>query len=84
MGRTPGSGPRRHRPRNQQVRGQQLQPQPAVEGRVTAGATVSPDAIAPLQKLAIATGLAITICHFSRGTSKWNAIEHHQLYCDSP
>ena len=29
-----------------------------------------------LQKLADATGLEITICHFPPGTSKWNAIEH--------
>jgi len=31
---------------------------------------------AELQKLANATGLEITICHFPPGTSKWNAIEH--------
>ena len=31
---------------------------------------------AELQKLANETGLAITICHFPPGTSKWNAIEH--------
>ncbi len=29
-----------------------------------------------LQKLADATGLAITVCHFPPGTSKWNKIEH--------
>ncbi|MGQ0612153.1 MAG: ISAzo13 family transposase [Planctomycetaceae bacterium] len=29
-----------------------------------------------LQRLADATGLAITICHFPPGTSKWNKIEH--------
>ncbi len=31
---------------------------------------------AELQKLADATGLAITVCHFPPGTSKWNHIEH--------
>jgi Rhodopirellula transposase DDE domain len=31
---------------------------------------------AELQKLADDTGLAITVCHFPPGTSKWNAIEH--------
>jgi hypothetical protein len=31
---------------------------------------------AELQKLADETGLAITVCHFPPGTSKWNAIEH--------
>ena len=31
---------------------------------------------AELQKLANATGLEITVCHFPPGTSKWNAIEH--------
>ena len=29
-----------------------------------------------LQKLADQTGLEIVICHFPRGTSKWNKIEH--------
>jgi len=29
-----------------------------------------------LQKLADETGLAITVCHFPPGTSKWNKIEH--------
>ena len=29
-----------------------------------------------LQQLADATGLAITVCHFPPGTSKWNKIEH--------
>jgi len=29
-----------------------------------------------LQKLANATGLSITVCHFPPGTSKWNKIEH--------
>lgn len=29
-----------------------------------------------LQKLANETGLSITVCHFSPGTSKWNKIEH--------
>ncbi len=29
-----------------------------------------------LQKLADATGLKITLCHFPPGTSKWNKIEH--------
>ena len=29
-----------------------------------------------LQKLANATGLSITACHFPPGTSKWNKIEH--------
>ena len=29
-----------------------------------------------LQKLADATGLAISVCHFPPGTSKWNKIEH--------
>jgi hypothetical protein len=31
---------------------------------------------AELQKLADDTGLAVTVCHFPPGTSKWNAIEH--------
>ncbi len=31
---------------------------------------------AELQKLANRTGLAITVCHFPPGTSKWNKIEH--------
>ncbi len=29
-----------------------------------------------LQKLADATGLAIQVCHFPPGTSKWNKVEH--------
>ena len=29
-----------------------------------------------LQKLADETGLAISVCHFPPGTSKWNKIEH--------
>jgi hypothetical protein len=29
-----------------------------------------------LQKLADATGLAVTVCHFPPGTSKWNKVEH--------
>jgi hypothetical protein len=29
-----------------------------------------------LQRLAHRTGLAITVCHFPPGTSKWNTIEH--------
>jgi hypothetical protein len=29
-----------------------------------------------LQRLADETGLAISVCHFPPGTSKWNAIEH--------
>ena len=29
-----------------------------------------------LQRLANRTGLAITVCHFPPGTSKWNRIEH--------
>ena len=29
-----------------------------------------------LQRLADATGLTITVCHFPPGTSKWNKIEH--------
>ncbi len=29
-----------------------------------------------LQKLANATGLQVTVCHFPPGTSKWNKIEH--------
>ena len=29
-----------------------------------------------LQQLATRTGLAITVCHFPLGTSKWNTIEH--------
>ena len=31
---------------------------------------------AELQKLANETGLAITVCHFPPGTSKWNQVEH--------
>jgi len=33
-----------------------------------------------LQRLADETGLAITVCHFPPGTSKWNKIEH-RLFC---
>jgi hypothetical protein len=33
-----------------------------------------------LQRLADETGLAITICHFPPGTSKWNKIEH-RMFC---
>ena len=29
-----------------------------------------------LQRLADGIGLAITVCHFPPGTSKWNKIEH--------
>jgi hypothetical protein len=29
-----------------------------------------------LQRLANATGLSVTVCHFPPGTSKWNKIEH--------
>lgn len=29
-----------------------------------------------LQRFADASGLAITVCHFPRGTSKWNKVEH--------
>jgi hypothetical protein len=29
-----------------------------------------------LQRLADELGLPITVCHFPRGTSKWNKIEH--------
>jgi hypothetical protein len=31
---------------------------------------------AELQRLADATGLAISVCHFPPGTSKWNKVEH--------
>ena len=33
-----------------------------------------------LQKLADETGLALTMCHFPPGTSKWNKIEH-RMFC---
>ena len=33
-----------------------------------------------LQRLADATGLTLTVCHFPPGTSKWNKIEH-RLFC---
>jgi hypothetical protein len=33
-----------------------------------------------LQKLANETGLAISVCHFPPGTSKWNKIEH-RMFC---
>jgi len=33
-----------------------------------------------LQKMANRTGLAITVCHFPPGTSKWNKIEH-RMFC---
>ena len=32
-----------------------------------------------LQKMANQTGLAITVCHFPPGTSKWNKIEHRMF-----
>jgi hypothetical protein len=32
-----------------------------------------------LQKLANRTGMAITVCHFPPGTSKWNKIEHRMF-----
>jgi len=32
-----------------------------------------------LQRLANATGLRITVCHFPPGTSKWNKIEHRMF-----
>lgn len=35
---------------------------------------------AELAALATQTGLAITVCHFPPGTSKWNQIEH-RLFC---
>jgi len=35
---------------------------------------------AELQKLADETGLAISVCHFPPGTSKWNRIEH-RMFC---
>ncbi len=33
-----------------------------------------------LQKLADETGMAISVCHFPPGTSKWNKIEH-RMFC---
>jgi hypothetical protein len=33
-----------------------------------------------LQRLADETGLAISVCHFPPGTSKWNKIEH-RMFC---
>jgi hypothetical protein len=33
-----------------------------------------------LHKLADATGLSVTVCHFPPGTSKWNKIEH-RMFC---
>ena len=33
-----------------------------------------------LQKLADETGLAISVCHYPPGTSKWNKIEH-RMFC---
>jgi hypothetical protein len=33
-----------------------------------------------LQRLADATGLQVTVCHFPPGTSKWNKIEH-RMFC---
>ena len=33
-----------------------------------------------LQELADETGLAVAVCHFPPGTSKWNKIEH-RLFC---
>ena len=35
-----------------------------------------------LQRLADETGVALTVCHFPPGTSKWNKIEH-RLFCHS-
>jgi hypothetical protein len=32
-----------------------------------------------LARLAAETGLAITVCHFPPGTSKWNRIEHRMF-----
>ena len=32
-----------------------------------------------LQKFADETGLAVTVCHYPRGTSKWNKIEHRMF-----
>jgi len=32
-----------------------------------------------LAKLAAETGLAITVCHYPPGTSKWNKIEHRMF-----
>lgn len=32
-----------------------------------------------LQRLADATGLKVSVCHFPRGTSKWNKIEHQMF-----
>ena len=37
-----------------------------------------------LQKLADQTGLAITVCHFPPGTSKWNKIEHRLFSLHHP
>ena len=36
-----------------------------------------------LQRLADETGLAISVCHFPPGTSKWNKIEHRLFSCIS-
>ena len=33
-----------------------------------------------LHRLAVETGLSITVCHFPPGTSKWNKIEH-RMFC---
>ena len=33
-----------------------------------------------LQRMAMATGLKISVCHFPPGTSKWNKIEH-RMFC---
>ena len=33
-----------------------------------------------LQRLADETGLRVSVCHFPRGTSKWNKIEH-RMFC---
>ncbi len=33
-----------------------------------------------LQRMAVATGLKISVCHFPPGTSKWNKIEH-RMFC---
>ena len=32
-----------------------------------------------LARLAAETGLAITVCHYPPGTSKWNKIEHRMF-----
>ena len=37
-----------------------------------------------LQKLADETRLAISVCHFPPGTSKWNKIEHRLFSFNQP